>query len=587
MLFLFKFVLYYLQVNQLTIITTIEHVLIFRVTDTIDAGNADNIDITVDGGKPYQQKVQRTLNTLASQIQAAPSEPSDSTPPPPPPITGWKKFPGHSVPKDFNYGQIYNYIERSAKFFSVSELGNGIDSDDDDGLDYSTGKSLKRGRQYFASRNVCSHHMKDAVSKEHYYLKCKVMSSYKAENMHCVMVTISTHNSQIVDASCDCKCSAMGRCSHVAALLLALEDYTLVFGHEPVACTSKLKSWNQGRKTKKDPGPVHQATYNKKIKVDKIEHNTLPIECQTEAYKKEFCNKFIADLPTTGNFSMWERALRIDYSDYELTPDEIENLKAKTDAFVINVYAKAHQFTMQHMVPGTTLQSDCSEWHTQRWWRLTSSNCKAIATAKSPRQKDDILQKNLWGINTPKTRAMVYGIQHEEHARKDYETVITKDAPASKVGNTGLWVNPKYPELGASPDGLVYDDVTHAWGLLEIKCPQVIENVYPLELEKISDTQRSQFCCSKRGDKLHLKRCHQYYFQVQMALGITELPWCDFVIWSKKGISIERIFADTTFWKATCVKLQKFYCQVYVPEFFEMRVPRRLHSIQLNLSGDD
>ena len=151
--------------------------------------------------------------------------------------------------------------------------------------------------------------MKDAFHKGHYYLKAKVMSSFKAEKLHSVIVSISTISSKVVDASCDCKCSAMGRCSHVAALLLALEDYSIVFGHEPIACTDKLKSWNQGRKTKKDPGPVHNAKYNKKIKVDKIEHDTLPTECQTDAWKDKFCNTFIAGLPSTGNFSMWERGL--------------------------------------------------------------------------------------------------------------------------------------------------------------------------------------------------------------------------------------------------------------------------------------
>ena len=121
-----------------------------------------------------------------------------------------------------------------------------------------------------------------------------------------------------------------------------------------------------------------------------------------------------------------------------MSPIETELLKAKTDSFVTNVYYTAHQFSTQHMVPGTTLQSECSEWHKQRWWRLTSSNCKAIATAKTAKQRDNILEKNMWGLNLPKTRAMVYGNQSENQAREDYQNELLKHCPTSKVSQTGL-----------------------------------------------------------------------------------------------------------------------------------------------------
>ena len=36
-----------------------------------------------------------------------------------------------------------------------------------------------------------------------------------------------------------------------AALLFALEDYTLQFGYDPLTCTQKLCTWNKGQKKTK------------------------------------------------------------------------------------------------------------------------------------------------------------------------------------------------------------------------------------------------------------------------------------------------------------------------------------------------
>ena len=40
------------------------------------------------------------------------------------------------------------------------------------------------------------------------------------------------------------------------------------------------------------------------------------------------------------------------------------------------------------------------------------------------------------------------------------------------ITNSGLWVSPEYPFLGASPDASVYNpSETNAYGFVKIKCP--------------------------------------------------------------------------------------------------------------------
>ena len=51
------------------------------------------------------------------------------------------------------------------------------------------------------------------------------------------------------------------------------------------------------------------------------------------------------------------------------------------------------------------------------------------------------------------------------------------------------------------------------------------------------------FCCTVDATSgcLHLKEGHLYYAQVQGQMGVGGRAWCDFVVYMKKGISVESI----------------------------------------------
>lgn len=111
------------------------------------------------------------------------------------------------------------------------------------------------------------------------------------------------------------------------------------------------------------------------------------------------------------------------------------------------------------------------------------------------------------------------------------------------------------PILGASPDGKVIDSgCTEQYGLVEVKCPATKFNVTPLDA--CSDPG---FFLEKINENPTLKRNHNYYAQVQGQLGITQLPWCDFVVYTSKGISIERIPFEDQYWTNMKIKLKSFY----------------------------
>ena len=64
-----------------------------------------------------------------------------------------------------------------------------------------------------------------------------------------------------------------------------------------------------------------------------------------------------------------------------------------------------------------------------------------------------------------------------------------------------------------------------------------------------------------------LKKTHSYYCQVQGQMGIGEISWCDFVIYTKRGIHVQRIWFDEAFWNLELLpKLTSFYDNCVVPE---------------------
>ena len=80
-----------------------------------------------------------------------------------------------------------------------------------------------------------------------------------------------------------------------------------------------------------------------------------------------------------------------------------------------------------------------------------------------------------------------------------------------------------------------------------------------------------------------LKKSHKYYQQVQIQIALCEADFCDFVIWSSRGMIVERILPDVEFWKDFCSNLINFHHNTLMSEYIEMRIPRRLMPVDLKI----
>ena len=128
-----------------------------------------------------------------------------------------------------------------------------------------------------------------------------------------------------------------------------------------------------------------------------------------------------------------------------------------------------------------------------------------------------------------------------------------------KLLKSGFVVCIDSPFLGATPDGNVVDKrFERAFGLVEVKCPETKFRVTPLDA--CSD---GAFYCEVVQGKPKLKKSHQYY-QVQVQMGATKAEWCDFVIYTSVGMSVERIKFYAQFWSAKRSKLEEFYFNYFL-----------------------
>ena len=117
------------------------------------------------------------------------------------------------------------------------------------------------------------------------------------------------------------------------------------------------------------------------------------------------------------------------------------------------------------------LQSQSQLWFEHRVGRITASKFAAVSRA-SVDPPPSCLIKQL--IETSQSLchvpAIQWGVDHEDVARTAYLELTDQNHISLKYSATGLHLNPSFPHLGASPDGLINCEC-YGTGIIEIKCP--------------------------------------------------------------------------------------------------------------------
>ena len=206
-----------------------------------------------------------------------------------------------------------------------------------------------------------------------------------------------------------------------------------------------------------------------------------------------------------------------------------------------------------------------SLWFSARRYRLTASIFGEVLCRRVDTPPDNLIlriiqPKQFWSVPTE------WGIEHEPIAIAEYvDHQHIHGHRNLTVTSSGLVVSATHPFLAASPDGAVYDpsDAQQPLGFLEVKCPYSQRNFTPADA-----CSSPGFCCSlDDSHKLRLRQNHRYFAQVQGQMAVGQRAWCDFVIYTTKGLSVERIKFDREYWTNTLLpKLEAFYDNCIAPE---------------------
>ena len=351
-------------------------------------------------------------------------------------------------------------------------------------------------------------------------------------------------------------CRLSASCVHVSGLLHALvamnPDTTpseaigeLEEDEESIPVTSRLCRWRQPRKQKEKALKMSETVYTKheygKVRKQKVvplaDFDPRPPELRGKATEhlpallnrvrgKGLCISLLFDPVVSVSEPLTHQPLSLD------------DLKKKIGELKLELSISEEM--ARKIESETKLQRKSQKWFEMRCFRLTASFFGRAKSLKSTTAPDGLVLQILGVKKIPHTTAMQWGIDHEDAALQQYTDYQHRHGHGSLyVCNTGLYISVLHPFLGASPDGAVYDVNASGspYGFAEVKCPYSKRHLTPVEA-----SESPGFCCTIQDGQPKLRRTHPYYSQVQGQLAIGCREWCDFIIYTEKGISCERRF---------------------------------------------
>jgi len=575
--------------------------LIFRVEDFIKNGKDKHI-VDPDPHKIYTRRKEMASKPLSEPSQQIPQRPVKY------PENNWTTSL-ESMPL-FTRAEMDLHILKSGKNVVTSVPTNLRKAQTFLDDEYLHEIVTSKDQRYFYFKANCSH------------------SFRKNDAPHSLKVALCVLSGRVEHAYCSCVAGADGYCNHVLALMLKLAKFTLFHCKttkdlckdkdetEAVACTSELLKWRlKGGGSHITPQPVSNVQVNKtkpntstrsgvKSLLYEARVNLSYNEQNIQQFKKDLSlmnpnmglSQMALDAPQTelldtkygkcpkGSFGSYQLAFtESNFSanaDLSAVPRRIEALvnceeyprfpHDQEEGMTIPDFLSDDETTfiqslrkdeneINEIERNTRKQSDCDQWKKERRYRFTASKFHAIK----------IRQKNFNtladSIMNPKSLHNVQAINHgknfEPVALMEYQKFMKNSRTPVKVLASGFVISKSCPILGASPDARVIDPgCIHPFGLAEVKCPHKVANVSPIDA--CSDPK---FCMEKTGtDTCRLKTSHEYYMQVQGQMGVTGCRWCDFIVYTRKGIYIQRIPFDVEFWNSLKEKLTSCYFRNFI-----------------------
>lgn len=264
--------------------------------------------------------------------------------------------------------------------------------------------------------------------------------------------------------------------------------------------------------------------------------------------------------------------LHIDPVQPQILPKSLRCLRDPSkDGWELSLLQQ-HCNGLQHLAQVTDSQASLVEqrtrgqhqsptWYRLRAGRITASVIHAVSTTSIENPAITTVRRVCYPNKTASTQATQWGITHEDEARQAYIRNTAPQHSNFRVEQCGLLINPAFPEVGASPDGVIYCTCCGK-GCLEIKCS--FKHRFKSALE--AHAQDKDFYLEVTDGTPTLKKQHSYYSQIQTQMCVSGSTFCDFVVWTTIDCLVIRVFRDDRFWEQLRTKAQEFFVNVCLPE---------------------
>ena len=391
-------------------------------------------------------------------------------------------------------------------------------------------------------------------------------------------------------------------CSHIAAVLFYLETSSRVNGSS--VCTQQKCQWVIPQFQKEIPyAPVQELDFTsaqaKRKKIDEAiqDENEVPNTNQASAssdvhqHDLDFCSR-PTELELKSFFDKISRckskpailSLIPDYQDRYISKSSLPSfpvcLNDLYDPSLAlanysdllqrseSVQVEVNEEMVRNVEEATRKQSKSRLWYRYRAGRVTASKMKRACTTSEEMPSQRLIMEmcypEAFGFTSKATR---WGCEHESAACQRYFEQMKDQHSDFTMSSSGLVLNPRWPHLGASPDGIVNCSCCGR-GVLEVKCP------YSHRYNTVHDIARDSSSClqiSETDVSPHLDHDHAYYYQVQAQIFLCQVEYSDFCVCtfpqgSLPEIHIERIFPDPELWQTCIYKSTKLFRNSLLPE---------------------
>ena len=474
---------------------------------------------------------------------------------------------------DITYPDIVNYLISSQCPYTLDDLKSY--------------KSLE-SYNYFVSGWVSEIGMQKLPSRLS-LLIAKVKHSQRMNEPSLKPWVIAEINGKILCAHCNCMAGLGESCSHIGALLFALEAVVKIRNAKTV--TQDKAYWLL-------PSSVNKVKYEtvqeidftsartKKRKLDQSLNLTSTPPSVTKSRKDlpyvtpptdlEIQNTF-DQLHRTGKkpviLSLVDRYAenyipKVLGSNFPLILPEVrdenyftvqkpELFKRCKEIFQTLTVTDAEATNVE---TATKLQSQSRDWFRFRAGRITASVMKSVCHSDPEDPSQSLVKRICYPENYQfKTEATEWGSKHEIDAKKVYCTEMAEHHQNFCFKTPGLILSTNHPHLGASPDGVSSCDCCGE-SIVEIKCPFNMKDKYIVDI-----CNNKSFLCFE-NNKITLKHNHEYYYQVQTQLMVSGKQFCDFVVWTQTDFHKERISKNEDFCRYILNASQKFFVTAVLPE---------------------